>query len=572
MLDQRSLRYYRTLNIPAKLSKISKYLHIIMLFIIIVFYILCWAIAGLIDSKNLPILLILHVSAWLILPLVLRILIPYMVFRQCINMTIFLLAPGIPLEIIGSFINIPGLLYIVTPLLGVLGVRAFTNSRIKSYVIAVYVFVIEFLFMFCIDTYTISILLIRAILTISPIVISIYFTEKISYRDGVNIYRVASSWIKTLILNDDTEFSLLLNFIGTETYLNTHILLFDSKPKNIVLIAPEIHFGPFRNVGSSSLPYIMDNLFDKAHIASFILHSTGSHERDLVSVSESLSYSKIIYNKTINREDFVEDTIYEPFRSYNRYFESFVIQTNKSIFMIISTPMIGNDDIPYQVQLKAEELGKTYGFNNIVIIDAHNVEGVPINDLSKYISIIMASLSKSSRPCTKLGVGYGEAIVKGYVSGLCSNKIKTIAIDCNNSLYGIVYIYSNNAKAGVREAIRRIAINIGYSDVEVVTADDHSCSGVTYDAPYYAVESNINLLKAAELALTASKNSINKSKVYTAKIVTKNKIVGPKIFELLELAKNVSQKVLRYILLSFLLIYLLLLINTYIFLSLLYIP
>ncbi|MEM4788567.1 MAG: DUF2070 family protein [Ignisphaera sp.] len=500
-------------------------------------------------------ILLIHLMSWLFLPPLIYVLVRYMKLRQCINMSLFLLVPGIPLEIFGVFMNISGLMYITIPIIGIFSVRGFTYSRIKSLIIAFYTLLIEVLFTLFVDRFILSTIAIRFTSTLIPMVLSIYFAETLSNREGIDVYRIAGSWVKTILLHDESDFSTIMNRIGFEDHIKTHVMFFDLGSNYIALLVPEIHFGPFRNVGSAALPHVIDGLFEKMNIKSFVLHGAGSHERNLISSYEGQSYGQSILNKIMSREGFKEDVLYEPFRVYSRYFDAFIIQTNNSAYVLISTPIVGNDDIPYEVQIKSYELSNVYGFEDVAIIDTHNVEGKPVYDLDKYVGILVEALSKSSRPCTTYGIGYGEAIVKGAVNGLCDNKVKVLTIKCNNSLYGLIYLYGNNAKVGVRDELRKKAIELGYSDAEVLTADDHSCSGISFDIPYHAVELNDALVKAVETALKSSLDNIAPCKVYVATLTTRNKIVGPNIFALLELAKVTSQKVLRYLALSFLLIY-----------------
>lgn len=558
MIDWGLLRYYRVLKILSRITKISKYVYCLSIIILLAVYTLYHLLITNTINVMFFIIVMLHTLVWLATPFILKILVDYIKLRQCVSMSLFLLLPGLPLEIGGIFVNMPGLLYIIAPVLGMLSVRAFTNSRIRSLTVGLYIFIIELLFTFLAGLTNPFVVMYRFVLALIPIITSAYFIENLVHKNmPLNVYKIASSWIKMMLLDEEKDFSYILSSIGLETKVDTHMIIFELDSGGIALIIPEIHFGPFKNVGSTLLPYIIDKKLADIGITTLVLHGAGSHERDLADFGESLRYAEDVANAIILRKDLVEDVVFKPFRAYDNQFEAFVLRTSKTPIIIISTPTTGNDDIPYQVQLKASELGNMYGFNDVVIVDAHNVEGRQINDPDKYINIVMTALSRNVEPCREFGVGYGEAITDGHVGGLCSNKVKTLSIKCNDSLYGLVYLYGNNAKIGVRETLRRIALDMGYNDVEVITADDHSCAGISYDFPYQAVECNLHLLKAVKQALIVSRNNIKICKVYISKISTAAKVVGTKIFELLELARTTSQKILKYALSSFLLMYIL---------------
>jgi len=514
-----------------------------------------------IDLKETASTSIIHTMFIVFLPLYIKLLIPYTRARQAINMAFFLLVPGIPLELLGALAGIYGLAYIVIPLLGVIVLRSFTGSRYKSYTVIVYTLTAEFLFMIFTDRFMLYRIVVRLIISSLPIAISLYFVKIISssHRE-LDIFKIANAWIKSMLLNTDEDFSLALNSISQESNIVTHIILFRTKSKTIAYLVPEIHFGPFRNVGSSAIPHMFDQLTRDTTIVPLVFHGAGSHERNIVSVNESQRYVKEVVDRLNSMDEFTEDILYRPFRVHDNHFEAFVFQTNNASFIAISTPIVGNDDIPFEVQLRALELGKMYGLRDVAIIDCHNVKGTPIEDSNAYENIILSSLSRSTGVCKGLGAGYGEAYVKGYVGGLCSNKVKVLTIKCNNSMYAIIYLYGNNALIGVRETLRKLAMDMGYTDAEIFTADDHTCSGITFKEPYQAIELNFHLVKAVELALKMSLSSIEDATIYSSKIAVKSKIVGQKIFELLELAKLVSQKIIRYLLASFSLVYILTLI------------
>jgi len=552
MLDQISLRYYRMLRFPASLSRASKYLYLGLLVLILSIYVFDHGL----DEHIKLYVAFFHILAWTVLPLFLRFLVPYMKLRQCVNMSMFLLVPGVPIELAGKLVMVPGLVYAVVPIIGVLAVRGFTHSKTRSVMVAFYTVLLELLAAALIDGFAHKALLMRASVTFAPMALSVYYMESLPNNGDIDVYKLANSWIKLMLLNDEGDFSLIMNRIGNKENIATHIILFDDTNEgSIALIVPEIHFGPFRRAGSAALPHVLDEIFDKINSKVFVLHSAGSHERNLVSTQEALSYGQKILEKVVAREGFEEDAMFEPFRVYGKYFEAFVFQTNSKSYIIVSSPIRGNDDIPYQVQTMAAELGESYGFKDVAVIDAHNIEGPSISDPDKYTDILIAALSKNSNQCVDFGVGYGESTVKGFVQGLCSNKVKVLTLKCNESLYGLVYLYGNNAQAGVRDALRRVALELGFSDVEVVTADDHSCSGNTFDAPYYAVGLHANLVKAVESALNMSIRNIKNYRMYSAKLITENMIVGSKIFYLLELAKTVGRKVLRFIVISHILTY-----------------
>ncbi len=550
MLDTIALKYYRFLRIPSKIAKYISLLYPLYILIILFIDLLPCIVKNYHCSIVAFTAVMIHMLYFSLMPLVIKTLVPYMKSRQILNMIIFLTAPGILLEFLGSLASIYGMLYIVPPLFALLILQGLVNSRKKSIMVFLVFILLEILFIIFVDRFNTVNISIRMSMLIFITIPLIHLNNILSsHKRGVNLFELSSAWAKYVLtgVDDDIEFQISKLREGRE--IKIYSILFHRQDGVIAMIMPGVHFGPFKTLGSTLLPHYLDEMLNSKGIKTFILHGAGSHELDLINRNEAERLSSEMANKILSNSSLNDryEIVYEPFKVYDELYEAFVFQTNYLALIALSSPIVGGDDIPYEVQKYAEEIAPIYGFKHAVIIDCHNIEGLRETDPNKFNSIITASISIRRKVCNSFKTGYGESLVYGNVRGLCINKVKVLTMECDDVRYSLIYLYGNNAKIGVRDSLRRIAINNGIRDAEIITLDDHSCAGTAFDSPYYAVEINENIVRAVERAIKASISNLLDTKVSLIVYNTKVNVVGLKIFELLELAKQIGGFVVRYL-------------------------
>lgn len=551
MFDTIALKYYRFLRIPSRIAKYVYFLYPLYILIILFIDLLSCITKSHHCSVTTFTAVVIHILYFSLMPLMVKFLVPYMKNRQILNMIIFSTVPGILLEFLGSLVNIYGMLYIVFPLFGLLILQGLVNSRKKSIIVFLVSILLEALFIVFVDRFSIINTSIRMSMLAFTTISSIYLNNTLigSYKRGINLLELSSAWAKYILTGVDDNIELQISKLREERETKIYLILFHRRDDVIALIMPGVHFGPFRTLGSTLLPHYLDKMLNYRGVKTFILHGAGSHELDLINRNEterlsSEIASKILSNLNLNNR---YEVVYEPFKVYDEFYEAFVFQTNYLALIALSSPIVGGDDIPYEVQKYAEEIASIYGFKHVAIIDCHNIEGFRETDPNKFKPIIMASISIRRKVCNSFKTGYGESLVYGSVKGLCVNKVKVLTMECDDARYSLIYLYGNNAKIGVRDSLRRIAISNGIRDAEVITLDDHSCAGTAFDSPYYAVEVNENLIRAVERALKVSINDLSETKISLITYNTKVNVVGLKIFKLLELAKQAGGFVVRHL-------------------------
>jgi putative membrane protein len=546
VLKGASLRYYRMLRVPSIISKRQMYIYLLFILLLLLADTYPYIFLHKLLHISLLLIPVLHATSIFVIVASVKSIARYVKLRQATNATLFLIAPGLLAEFISSFFGVWGSIYTALPILSPFLFSGLTGSKKRGIAYSI-ILSITLQLLFIVTDASIAITIARFVILFLLFIPSIHTISQLDDLSDLDVFTLASAWTKLMLTGNSDELEGIFSSIAIDKEVKVRVLRFERVGNDIVVVVPAIHFGPYKTLGSTYFPYVLESELSKNSITPFILHGAGSHELNVASSIESERLAKEITRALLNdgRSSNTYESLYEPFRVFSNLREAFCLHTDTKAFIIISSPVTGGDDLPQELQKRAEEIATLYGFADVAVIDAHNVEGDRELRVDVFEELIKSALSKRSNQCSILRVGYGEERIHGIVRGLCTNKVKVLTIECNNKRYGIIYLYGNNAKYGVREALRHLALQNGFVDAEVITLDDHTCAGAAFDSPYYAVELSEALLNAVTTALHKAVEDLKDAKVTTFTYTFTVKLMGEKVFDLLELATHSGSTILR---------------------------
>jgi len=475
----------------------------------------------------------------------LRAFIPYFNSKRALALELVAFISILPAEIVGQVLHVYGLLYVTVPLFSILVCKGVHRNTRSTMGIAATVLGIEALFSFASHESLFS-LAFRCAIVLFSMALSyrmLHLIDALGRRLGVDAIAIANAWAKYALTGDSTDLEKVFHDYGREYVAKVSVLAFDRDRDRVAIIVPGVHFGPFRSLGSSPLPHQVDEVLEKIGVKHVLLHGAGSHEIDIVTNELSRRFAEELAK--VVRLEGKETEVYEPYRVVANNREAFVIPTSRLSIVAISSPLTGGDDLPIELQERATKLAEMYGMDDVVVVDCHNLEGPRCLDIEEFEPLLRRALSSTTAPCNSLRVGYGEDYARGYVRGLCSNKVKVLALECHGKRYALIYLFGNNAQVGLRDRLRRIALEEGFADCEVVTADDHLCTATTFDVPYYAVEPSPVLDSAVRNALRKALNDLSECKARAVFGYIKTRVLGEYAFTFLRLAEEIGRSITR---------------------------
>jgi len=294
------------------------------------------------------------------------------------------------------------------------------------------------------------------------------------------------SFVKDWFGGESADLEVLLEQIGEISSLPITILLFRRKKElKSMLIIPSFHPGPFKDVGSSILPYYLSKkLKEQFNCEVLVFHGPSTHALNLVSQRENEKVLLQIQNLLKNDVSFTSSAT--PFvRLIGEEFQIGCQKFNETIILIATRAPKTMEDISLEVGLSLINSIKNRFGTEIAVIDAHNCLG----DDSPYITTgsglanqliidgenAIEELLKQESSKFKMGIHriYPE-IKKEEGMGECGIAILLVEVAGQRGAY--VLFDSNNMIIGLREKIFQSIKEI--DEIEVMTSDTHTVNAL----------------------------------------------------------------------------------------------
>ncbi len=360
------------------------------------------------------------------------------------------------------------------------------------------------------------------------------------------------------LTNDPSVFEEILHRIGTRVdgWIKA-VRVVDERDNTVsCIIQTSFHTGPFRNIGGSMLPKVLvERVERELKCIAVLVHGPGGHERDPVSrreverivektiktLSDSPTLLKVSYFKHCSKQDY----------------EILQILTDKVPIITISIKN-GIDDLPYELNHRLLEVARKKGYQDIMVIEAHNRKPHAFNytqgDIDTLTEIIGKALDgrrEKLAEWVEVGVARSRRLAKN--DDICENGVTVILMRVGEELLSIIVVDGNNMKPGLREKIIGLLRKLGVKHVEVLTTDNHAKTAVKPGEKSYLavgdVTSEEDILNEVESLFREAYSNMSKCRpLYIMGEVKGVQVIGSRgleiLMEALEEAGRKTSKVL----------------------------
>ena len=261
-----------------------------------------------------------------------------------------------------------------------------------------------------------------------------------------------------------------------------------------LIVVPVIHPGPFKNVGSSAIPSMIQRVFeDRFGCVVSVPHGLSGHELDLTSQLES----RKVIEWLLEHVDLQPiGSVATPFIQLRRNGASVGCQIfgGRCALLTLTLAPETMEDLPLELEEAIQEEARKAGLQSAVPIDAHNSINGDFD--VKRASLILEkavkdALSEALRlEAYQLRVGAAKVIPTefGIKEGMGPGGITAIVVDVKGDKAAYVTIDGNNMVSNLRDEILSRLRRIGVDGGEVMTTDTHIVNGVVMvDRGYYPV-------------------------------------------------------------------------------------
>jgi len=302
--------------------------------------------------------------------------------------------------------------------------------------------------------------------------------------------------------NMNAPLEIFLERLGDEMDIKLSLLAFRSGERvKAVIVVPECHPGPFRNVGSSLLPYmIQDALEDKLQCVASVPHVLLGHGFDLSSQFQS---QKVV-DGVLSCVDFSHfNSEVTPFIRIRKNGATASCQIfGDCAFVTLTIAPKTMEDLPHELASLIVGEAENRGLSSTIVVDAHNSINGPfkLDEATRSLrKVAVTSLEEAlSAKRSPFEVGAAKIVPKefGVKEGMGPGGISVIVTKVGTQKTAYVTIDGNNMISGLREKILAMLREIGIVDGEVLTTDTHVVTGVVPTARgYYPIGEAIDHTK-----------------------------------------------------------------------------
>lgn len=372
-------------------------------------------------------------------------------------------------------------------------------------------------------------------------VASAYFFISLIETEGRKAYGMPSvtlfkAFMQNWVVGLNEPLEKYLERLGEDKDVEVSLLKFASQKPKATVIVPEVHPGPFKNIGSSLLPSMLKREFEREHggEACVPLGILG-HELDLASqrqnqriVSEAVTAAKTM--------GFVDGAT--PFVRVSNGVATANCQVfGKTAFVSFTLSPKTTEDLPQELSRIVREKARKIGLESAISVNAHNCltddpfEEVPLEALCEVASKALEQAASIALQPFEVGAatvypqeftladGMGQGGITAVVVGMAQQKSVYVIID------------GNNVVSGLREKIISAFADIGFDRAEVLTTDTHAVSAVVLGRRGYhpvgaAMDHDLLIQYLKNAAMKASENLEPSRAGYLNLVVPNVRVMG----------------------------------------------
>jgi len=404
-------------------------------------------------------------------------------------------------------------------------------------------------------------LLMFALVSVSVALLTVFIFKHFMDRVGTGSLGIASSvlfkaflanWTEDLIAPLETFFEKLGNLHD----IKVSLLTFRAGEKlKAAIVVPALHPGPFKNLGSSLLPSLIQTAIqDQFGCVVSVPHGLVGHELDVSTQSQNRRVVEHIVGFVGSSSS--HSTATPMVRTKSGDAKTSCQIFGDCAFLTLTTAPKTMEDLPPELDALISGEAEKRGLSALAI-DAHNSMGGQF-DLENAVT----SFSEASVDCLKevmksknssFKVGAATVVPQDFTvqDGMGLGGISVIVTEVNQQKAAYVTIDGNNMVSGLRGKILSSIKELGIDDGEVLTTDTHSVCGMIRSARGYNLLGEVidhsKLVGYIKQAVTIALGNLETAEVsWRTEVISDVKVIGEQqITELTVLADETTECVKR---------------------------
>jgi len=434
--------------------------------------------------------------------------------------------------------------------------RMFFSSVLQPALCTIPIFFMGSVIGYSLDAQFPIFLLVSLLIAVLTVFLFTYFLDRVGERTlGIASSSLFKAFFANWTENLNAPLEAFFEKLGSEQNVRVSILTFRANERmKATIVVPALHPGPFKNVGSSFLPYLIQTTLEsKLQCVVSVPHGLVGHELDLSSQFQNQRVVEGILGSIGSLHNYSKATPFVRTRR-NEATASCQIFGDCALITLTIAPK-SMEDLPQELDSfivgEAEKLGLS-----ALVIDAHNsIEG-PFNVDEAVVSFRKASVASLKKALSYerslFEVGAATVVPKEFTveEGMGPGGISVIVTRVGDQKAAYVTIDGNNMVSGLRERILSELGEIGFVDGEVLTTDTHTVCGIVRTARgYHPLGEVIDQSKLISYIRQAAVNALDNLEPAAAswrtEIIPEVNVIGEKRIEELCLVADRTAKQAR---------------------------
>jgi putative membrane protein len=307
-----------------------------------------------------------------------------------------------------------------------------------------------------------------------------------------------------------------LEAMGGDADIEVTLLKFDTVKPKAAIIVPQVHPGPFKNIGSSLLPSLLKREFEKelCGTACVPLGILG-HELDLASQTQNY---KIAAQVIASAKFESQAALASPLVRVTDGAATASCQIfGDTAFLSFSLAPTTTEDLPQELGRIVEEEAKKQGIQKVVVVNCHNCL-TDVIDTAEHLDELQRAASLCLQkavtlPTKPFRVGSATVFPAEFTlkAGMGPGGITSLVVQVESQKTAYIFIDGNNMVPDLREKILASLTGLGFDASEVFTTDTHAVTAsITGRRGYHPVgevmDNALLILYIGELAMKAEAN------------------------------------------------------------------
>jgi len=379
-------------------------------------------------------------------------------------------------------------------------------------------------------TFSLSYFVIVPIVAYVAVFIFLKSLDKIGVGlNGVPALPLFKAFILNWAIDANAPLEEHLEKMGETEDIDVVMLRFDASKPKAALIVPSVHPGPFKNIGSSLLPSLLKEHFERAYGCQ-VCTPLGilGHELDLASQAQNFK----VINHIIDGANFeVTEFLASPFVQVSEGYATVSCQVfGDTVFLSFTLSPKTTEDLPQELGVFVQKEAQKYGLANVVIVNCHN-SLTDVIDTVEHLAELEVAASRCLQkvvllPKKSFKVGSSTVYPTGFSlkEGMGVGGITALSVQVEDQTVVYVVVDGNNMISGLREKLVSAINAIGFDGCEFFTTDTHAVSAlVTGSRGYHPVGEVMDQDKLLNYVVDVAKAAV--ANLESAKVAFKHLIV-----------------------------------------------